>query len=48
MFERDVRLMLLSLGLVGLLILAVTITNVSALLTGLATARRQEIAARLS
>jgi predicted permease len=48
MFERDVRLMLLSLGLVGLLILAVTITNVSALLVGLAAARRQEIAARLS
>jgi predicted permease len=48
MFERDVRLMLLSLGLVGLLILAITITNVSALLTGLAAARRQEIAARMS
>lgn len=48
MFERDVRLMSLLVGLLGLLVLLVTCTNVSALLTGLATARRQEIAVRLS
>jgi len=48
MFERDVRLMSLLVGLLGLLVLLVTCTNVSALLTGLASARRQEIAIRLS
>jgi predicted permease len=48
MFDRDVTLMSASVGLVGLLVLLVTCTNVSALLTGLATARRQEIAIRLS
>ena len=48
MFDRDVRLMSVSVGLLGLLILLVTCTNVSALLTGLASARRQEIAVRLS
>ena len=48
MSERDVRLMAVSVGLLGLLVLLVTCTNVSALLTGLATARRQEIAIRLS
>ena len=48
MFDRDVRLMTLSVGLLGLLVLLVTCTNVSALLTGLATARRQEITIRLS
>ena len=48
MFDRDVRLMSFLLGLLGLLVLLVTCTNVSALLTGLATARRQEIAIRLS
>ena len=48
MFDRDVRLMSALVGLLGLLVLLVTCTNVSALLTGLATARRQEIAVRLS
>lgn len=48
MFDRDVRLMIITVGLLGLLVLLVTCTNVSALLTGLATARRQEIAVRLS
>lgn len=48
MFERDVRLMSFLIGLLGLLVLLVACTNVSALLTGLATARRQEIAIRLS
>jgi hypothetical protein len=48
MFERDVRLMTIMVGLLGVLVLLVTCTNVSALLTGLATARRQEIAVRLS
>jgi predicted permease len=48
MFERDVRLMSVMVGLLGLIVLVVTCTNVSALLTGLATARRQEIAIRLS
>ena len=48
MFERDVRLMTLLVGLLGLLVLLVACTNVSALLTGLAAARRQEIAVRLS
>ncbi|HEV2146997.1 MAG TPA: FtsX-like permease family protein, partial [Longimicrobiaceae bacterium] len=47
-FEQDVRRLTLSLGLLGLLILLVTCTNVSALLTGLAMVRRQEIAVRLS
>jgi predicted permease len=48
MFDRDVRLMSLAIGLLALLVLLVTCTNVSALLTGLAAARRQEIAIRLS
>ena len=48
MFERDVRLQVFSIGLLALLVLLITCTNVSALLTGLATARRQEIAVRLS
>lgn len=48
MFERDVWLLTATLGLLGLLVLAVTCTNASALLTGLATARRHEIAVRLS
>jgi predicted permease len=48
MFDRDVRLMSFLVGLLGLLVLLVTCTNVSALLTGLAAARRQEIAIRLS
>jgi predicted permease len=48
MFERDVWLLSATLGLLGLLMLAVTCTNASALLTGLATARRHEIAVRLS
>jgi predicted permease len=48
MFDRDVRLMSVTVGLLGLIVLLVTCTNVSALLTGLASARRQEIAIRLS
>ena len=48
MFDRDVKLMILAVGLLASLVLAVTCTNVSALLTGLAAARRQEIAVRLS
>ncbi|HEU4452515.1 MAG TPA: ABC transporter permease [Longimicrobium sp.] len=48
MFDRDVRLLSLSVGFLGLLVVLITCTNVSALLTGLATARRQEIAVRLS
>jgi predicted permease len=48
MHDRDVWLLTAGLGLLGLLVLAVTCTNVSALLTGLATARRREIAVRLS
>jgi predicted permease len=47
-FESDVAQMSLLFGLLGLLVLAVTCTNASALLTGLATARRHEIAVRLS
>ena len=48
MFDRDVKLMSVTVGLLGLLVLLIACTNVSALLTGLATARRQEIAIRLS
>jgi predicted permease len=48
MYERAVWLASFSVGLLGLLVLLVTCTNVSALLTGLAVARRQEIAIRLS
>ncbi|HUQ81832.1 MAG TPA: ABC transporter permease, partial [Gemmatimonadaceae bacterium] len=48
MSDRDVKLMSVSVGFLALLVLLVTCTNVSALLTGLATARRQEIAVRLS
>ena len=47
-FSRDVRAMAVGVGLLGLLVLLVACTNVSALLTGLATARRHEIATRLS
>jgi predicted permease len=48
MFERDVKLMSAGVGLLGLLVLLVACTNVSGLLTGLATSRQQEIAVRLS
>jgi predicted permease len=48
MFERDVKLLSAAVGLLALLVLLITATNVSALLTGLATARRHEIAIRLS
>jgi predicted permease len=47
-FDADVRLLTLALAGVGLLVLLVTCTNVSALQTGLAMARRREIAIRLS
>lgn len=48
MFERDVKLMTAAVGLLALLVLLITCANVSALLTGVATARRHEIAIRLS
>lgn len=48
MHERDVRLLSVLLGALGLLVLAVACTNVAALQTGLAMARRHEIAVRLS
>jgi len=47
-FDGEVWSMSLGVGLLGMLVLLVTCTNVSALLTGLAVARRQEIAVRLS
>jgi predicted permease len=47
-FEREMWPMTAGLTTLGLLILLVTCTNVSALLTGLAMARRKEIAVRLS
>jgi predicted permease len=47
-FDSDIPLIALMLGLLGTIVLLVTCTNVSALLTGLASARRQEIAVRLS
>lgn len=47
-FEGEVWGMSAGVGLLAMLVLLVTCTNVSALLTGLAVARRQEIAVRLS
>lgn len=47
-FEGEIWGMSLGVGLLGMLVLLVTCINVSALLTGLAAARRQEIAVRLS
>ena len=47
-FDRDLRLLRLVLGTLGGLVLLITCTNVSTLLTGLASARRHEIAIRLS
>ena len=47
-FERDVRRLALSLGGLAVLVLLITCTNVSALLMGLAMARRHEIVVRLS
>ncbi len=47
-FEADIRKMAMGLGGLGTLVLLVTCTNVSGLLTGLASARRREIAVRLS
>ena len=47
-YEEGLLPGIIAMGLLGLVVLLVTCTNVSALLTGLATARRQEIAIRLS
>jgi predicted permease len=47
-FQDTIYLLAAMLGGLGLIILLVTCTNVSALLTGMAAARRQEIAIRLS
>jgi predicted permease len=47
-FDRDVRWMAFLVGLLAVLVLLVTCTNVSALLMGLAAARRPEIAVRVS
>jgi predicted permease len=47
-FDDDIGWITFLVGLVALLVLLVTCTNVSALLMGLAAARRQEIAVRLS
>ncbi len=47
-FERSIQQAAFAFGVLGLLILLVTCTNVSALQTGLALARRREIAVRLS
>lgn len=46
--DQDMKVATTIVSLLGLLVLLVTCANVSALLTGLATARRQEIALRLS
>lgn len=48
MKERDVRTLSVLLGGLGLLVLGVACTNVGALQTGLALARRREVAVRLS
>ena len=47
-FDRDIGWMAFLVGVLALLVLLVTCTNVSALLMGLAAARQQEIAVRLS
>ncbi len=47
-FDQSLGMIALSMSALGTLVLLVTCTNVSALLTGLASARRQEIAVRLS
>ena len=47
-FERQVREMAIAFAVLGLLVLLVTCTNVSALIAGLAIARRREIGIRLS
>lgn len=47
-FEADVRRQVISFGILGLLVLLVTCTNVSALLMSLAAARRQEVVIRIS
>ena len=47
-FERDVRVMSACFTALGLLVLLVTCTNVSALVAGLGLARRKEVAVRLS
>jgi predicted permease len=47
-FDGEIGAIALALGALGVLVLLVTCTNVSGLLTGLASARRREIAVRLS
>lgn len=47
-FERDVRVMTACFTALGILVLLVTCTNVSALIAGLGIARRKEVAIRLS
>ena len=47
-FERQVKLMTACFTALGLLVLLVTCTNVSALITGLGLARRKEVAVRLA
>lgn len=47
-FEEETRYFSVAIGLLALLVLLIVCTNASTLLTGLATARRHEIAVRLS
>jgi predicted permease len=47
-FDRDVRWLAIGIGTLGLLVVVITSTNVSALLMSLAMARRHEIVVRLS
>ncbi|HSW28217.1 MAG TPA: ABC transporter permease [Longimicrobiales bacterium] len=47
-FDNDVRMQVISFGILGLLVLLVTCANVSALLMSLAAARRQELVIRIS
>jgi predicted permease len=47
-FDSDVRMQVISFGILGLLVLLVTCANVSALLMSLAAARRQELVIRIA